>query len=81
MLNNKHIVIIGGSSGIGLETARIVLTQGGKVTIASRSEEKLKKAKKGSRAFRQKKRWQEVFPATSLRWLKQEWTVFLFLAI
>lgn len=45
MLNNKHIVIIGGSSGIGLETARIVLTQGGKVTIASRSEEKLKKAK------------------------------------
>lgn len=45
MLNNKKIVIIGGSSGIGLETARLALMHGGEVIIASRSEEKLQRAK------------------------------------
>ncbi|MGG2095024.1 SDR family oxidoreductase [Bacillus sp. S13(2024)] len=45
MLNNKKIVIIGGSSGIGLETARLALLQGAEVIIASRSEEKLQRAK------------------------------------
>jgi NAD(P)-dependent dehydrogenase (short-subunit alcohol dehydrogenase family) len=45
MLQDKHIVIIGGSSGIGLETARLALVQGARVTIASRSEEKLRNAK------------------------------------
>ncbi|AIF53966.1 SDR family oxidoreductase [Pelosinus sp. UFO1] len=45
MLQGKRIVIIGGSSGIGLETARLAIGQGAKVTIASRSKEKLQKAK------------------------------------
>ncbi|MDF2633720.1 MAG: hypothetical protein K0R78_594 [Pelosinus sp.] len=45
MLKDKHIIIIGGSSGIGIETARLALLQGARVTIASRSEEKLRKAK------------------------------------
>ncbi|PEA53202.1 short chain dehydrogenase [Bacillus pseudomycoides] len=45
MLNNKKIVIIGGSSGIGLETARLALMHGSEVIIASRSEEKLQRAK------------------------------------
>ncbi|WP_242217612.1 SDR family oxidoreductase [Bacillus cereus group sp. BfR-BA-01380] len=45
MLNNKKIVIIGGSSGIGLETARLAIMHGSEVIIASRSEEKLQRAK------------------------------------
>ncbi|MBD5796675.1 short chain dehydrogenase [Bacillus pseudomycoides] len=46
MLKGKKVAIIGGSSGIGLETARLVLAQGADVIIASRSEDKLKGAKK-----------------------------------
>lgn len=44
-LQGANIVIIGGSSGIGFETARLALQQGANVTIAGRSEEKLEKAK------------------------------------
>ncbi|WP_144569373.1 SDR family oxidoreductase [Bacillus pseudomycoides] len=46
MLKGKKVAIIGGSSGIGLETARLVLAQGADVIIASRSEDKLKEAQK-----------------------------------
>lgn len=45
MLHNQKVVIIGGSSGIGLETARQALEQGAEVIIASRSAAKLKDAK------------------------------------
>ncbi|WP_371364614.1 3-oxoacyl-[acyl-carrier-protein] reductase FabG [Sporomusa rhizae] len=45
MLQNKKIILIGGSSGIGFETAKQVIDQGAKVIIASRSEEKLQSAK------------------------------------
>jgi NAD(P)-dependent dehydrogenase (short-subunit alcohol dehydrogenase family) len=41
----KKIVIIGGSSGIGLATAKAAIAEGAEVVIASRSEEKLRKAK------------------------------------
>jgi NAD(P)-dependent dehydrogenase (short-subunit alcohol dehydrogenase family) len=41
----KKIVIIGGSSGIGLATAKAAIAEGAEVIIASRSEEKLQKAK------------------------------------
>jgi NAD(P)-dependent dehydrogenase (short-subunit alcohol dehydrogenase family) len=44
-LQGQNIVIVGGSSGIGFETARLALQQGANVTIAGRSEEKLEKAK------------------------------------
>ncbi|WP_427107867.1 SDR family oxidoreductase [Lysinibacillus xylanilyticus] len=45
MLKNKKVVIIGGSSGIGLESAKQLVAQGAEVIIASRSEEKLRFAK------------------------------------
>lgn len=40
----KHAVIVGGSSGIGLATARLVLAEGGSVTIAGRSRDRLDRA-------------------------------------
>ncbi len=44
MLRNQTIVIIGGSSGIGLETARQAIELGADIIIASRSEQKLRQA-------------------------------------
>lgn len=44
-LQGQTIVIVGGSTGIGFETARLALQQKANVTIAGRSEEKLLKAK------------------------------------
>jgi NAD(P)-dependent dehydrogenase (short-subunit alcohol dehydrogenase family) len=41
----KKIVVIGGSSGMGLATARAAAAEGARVVIASRSEEKLRQAK------------------------------------
>jgi NAD(P)-dependent dehydrogenase (short-subunit alcohol dehydrogenase family) len=41
----QHAVVIGGSSGIGLATAKLLLQQGFGVTILARSEEKLAAAK------------------------------------
>jgi len=44
-LQNKHVVIVGGSSGIGLAIAENALQNHAVVTIASRSNEKLSNAK------------------------------------
>jgi NAD(P)-dependent dehydrogenase (short-subunit alcohol dehydrogenase family) len=43
-LKERQVVIIGGSSGIGLATAKIALERGANVTIAGRNVEKLKQA-------------------------------------
>jgi NAD(P)-dependent dehydrogenase (short-subunit alcohol dehydrogenase family) len=45
MLHNQKVVIIGGSSGIGLATAKQAAAQGANVIIASRSADKLEQAK------------------------------------
>jgi NAD(P)-dependent dehydrogenase (short-subunit alcohol dehydrogenase family) len=43
-LEGKRIVIIGGSSGIGLATAKLAVREGASVVVASRSASKLGKA-------------------------------------
>lgn len=44
MLTGKKIVVVGGSSGIGLATAELAQKQGAQVTIASHNAERLKAA-------------------------------------
>lgn len=44
-LENKNVLIIGGSSGIGLASAKTALVAGANVTIASRSKTKLDAAR------------------------------------
>ncbi len=38
---NEHVIIVGGSTGIGLATARLMLAEGARVTITGRNAEKL----------------------------------------
>lgn len=42
-LNGKHIVIVGGGSGMGRATAALAASLGARVTLASRDEAKLKR--------------------------------------
>jgi NAD(P)-dependent dehydrogenase (short-subunit alcohol dehydrogenase family) len=44
-LTNQKVVVVGGSSGIGLGVARAALASGAEVVIAGRSTDKLRKAK------------------------------------
>jgi 3-oxoacyl-[acyl-carrier protein] reductase len=41
-LSNKHAVVCGSTQGIGLEAAKLMASRGAKVTLVSRSEDKLK---------------------------------------
>ncbi|MFP8967436.1 SDR family oxidoreductase [Pokkaliibacter sp. CJK22405] len=43
-LNDKRVLVLGGSSGIGFGIAKAVRAAGGKVTIASRSAERINQA-------------------------------------
>jgi len=43
-LNNQRVVIIGGTSGIGLATARMLASAGAQVVIAGRAQEKVTQA-------------------------------------
>jgi NAD(P)-dependent dehydrogenase (short-subunit alcohol dehydrogenase family) len=44
MLTGKLVVFIGGSSGMGLASAKLALKEGAQVVIAGRSREKLEQA-------------------------------------
>ncbi len=43
-LQDKRVVVLGGSSGIGLEVAKQAASQGASVVIASSSAERVQKA-------------------------------------
>jgi len=45
MLKNKNIVIIGGTTGLGLSAAKAFITNGAKVVVVGRNEESCKSAK------------------------------------
>lgn len=45
ILSGKNIVIIGGSTGLGLSAAKAFITQGANVVVAGRNENSLKEAK------------------------------------
>ena len=45
-LTNKNVVVIGGTSGIGLAVAKLIAQRGANLTIVSRSVESLEKAAK-----------------------------------
>lgn len=45
MLAGQRVVIVGGTSGIGLATAHLAIAQGATVVVASRNAERLKTAK------------------------------------
>ncbi len=45
MLKGKRVIVVGGSSGIGLQISRELLASGAKVVVASRSPKKLALAK------------------------------------
>ena len=42
LLAGQKVVVVGGSSGIGLSTAELAKSEGADVTIASRNAERLK---------------------------------------
>jgi NAD(P)-dependent dehydrogenase (short-subunit alcohol dehydrogenase family) len=44
LLNDKHAIILGGGSGIGLGSARLLARDGASVTLAGRTEAKLQEA-------------------------------------
>ena len=44
LLAGQKVVVVGGSSGIGLSTAELAKSEGADVTIASRNAERLKAA-------------------------------------
>ncbi len=50
-LSDAKVLITGGSSGIGKETARMLISRGAKVVICARHIEKLEKAAKETGAL------------------------------
>jgi NAD(P)-dependent dehydrogenase (short-subunit alcohol dehydrogenase family) len=59
-LNGNRVVVIGGSSGIGLETARLALAEEAAVTIASRSKDRLRHAAESLTSHEEESRVRQV---------------------
>src|SRR3954454_15147694 len=51
-LDGQIVVVLGGSAGIGLETARLARAEGAEVAITGRNEDRLKQAAESVDAFR-----------------------------
>ena len=53
-IDSRHVAVLGGSAGIGLETARLLTGRGARVTIGGRNHDRLDAAVKqlGDRARR-----------------------------
>ena len=47
-LQGAHVVVIGGSTGIGFAAAKLAHQEGADITIAGRSQEKLAQAQRNS---------------------------------
>ena len=43
----RHALVVGGSSGMGLESARLLAEAGAAVTLVGRNREKLERAREG----------------------------------
>jgi short-subunit dehydrogenase len=51
-MDSRHVAVLGGSAGIGLQTARLLAGRGARVTIGGRNRDRLEAAVKqlGDRA-------------------------------
>ena len=56
-LADSRIIVVGGSSGIGLGVAAAALARGARVVLVSRSPKKLEAAAKGSPRRGTSRRW------------------------
>lgn len=52
-LQNKHVIVTGGSYGLGLELSKLLAKKGAHVTIIARDAKKLDEAAKAVRAVTQ----------------------------
>ena len=79
LLENKKILVTGGSSGLGLAMAEALATAGASVLITARSEEKIQKALKGLKLLSSTVYGlvmdvrSEPDIEQAVRWVKKEW--------
>jgi NAD(P)-dependent dehydrogenase (short-subunit alcohol dehydrogenase family) len=66
--HGKTALIIGGASGIGLETAKLLLTGGAKVTIVGRNRQKLDRAAENLEALGEYRRGKAIWQIAQ-KWL------------
>ena len=66
-LQHKKVVVVGGSSGVGLAVAKAAAAQGASVVIASRSAEKVERARAGAAPLELEGRIIDVTNETQVR--------------
>ncbi len=75
-LRGQTAIIIGGSAGIGLATARLARAEGAEVIVTGRNPERLQRAAdelgaRGSAAF--DAGYRQLWPASFRRWTASRW--------